>query len=351
MNKLNYARIFAVLAFLGLAGFSCYWTSESLFIWQPGLTIWGAWFLAIVCYVMASFCFSALLKTFDRNQYFGDALFGRGGQMLLAIVGLIFCWLIVSMPTNTHTLLYNTKIKATAQRDLERTQNYLKGLKDNNLTIKKIKEQYNIKEQYATSKIQNLIDETENPTAPGIAHRFEQVLIQIEKDLNFTIQRNAKPGHTKTEWQRTVTYYANQIRSRLSQLREERDKQIVEIRRNINSETTTKIIDNLSKSLSEVHNMTGVDNSVIDRAQNDLHAAYPVVKSNSKYIVFKNVVDRNRYTRENPTTEIEELRDITGVWYNYLTTDKYDGHGFIYWILLALIVDVSGFIFFRKAFN
>lgn len=48
MKTLNFKRIISIIAFVALAGFSCFWTAESLFIWQPSITIVGAWLIAVV---------------------------------------------------------------------------------------------------------------------------------------------------------------------------------------------------------------------------------------------------------------------------------------------------------------
>ena len=51
MKTLNFKRIISIVAFVALAGFSCFWTAESLFIWQPSITIVGAWLIAVVFYL------------------------------------------------------------------------------------------------------------------------------------------------------------------------------------------------------------------------------------------------------------------------------------------------------------
>lgn len=66
MRTLNVKKIVCILAFIGLAGFSCFWTAESLFIWQPSITIWGAWLIAVVFYIIASICFSRFIKGFEK---------------------------------------------------------------------------------------------------------------------------------------------------------------------------------------------------------------------------------------------------------------------------------------------
>lgn len=52
MKSLNFKRIISIVAFVALAGFSCFWTAESLFIWQPSITIVGAWLIAVVFHML-----------------------------------------------------------------------------------------------------------------------------------------------------------------------------------------------------------------------------------------------------------------------------------------------------------
>ena len=137
MNRLNYLRIIAIIAFIALAGFSCFWTAESLYIWQPSITIYGAWMIAVIFFIVASICFSKILKALDKQSDYYGKLFGRTGAFLISFLGLIVFWLFVSLPTNTHTLLYRASIKNVITTDLNRTQGYLQGLKDNNVEIKK----------------------------------------------------------------------------------------------------------------------------------------------------------------------------------------------------------------------
>ena len=139
MRTVNFKQIIAIIAFLALAGFSCFWTAESLFIWQPSITLVGAWLIAIVFYIVASICFSLFLKSFDRNTWFQPGLFSsRAGHLVWGFLGILLFWIMVSLPTNTHTLLYRASIKNVVTSDLNRTLGYLQELKDNNVEINKV---------------------------------------------------------------------------------------------------------------------------------------------------------------------------------------------------------------------
>lgn len=353
MKKLDFKRILCGLFFLALAGFSCFWTAESLFIWQPSLTRPGAWLIAIAFYVVASLCFSKMLTAFDKHAVFYGKFGGRGGQLTIGLLGVIIFWLMVSLPTNTHTLLYRASIRPIITTDLNRTMGYLKDLKDNNIEIKKINDKYNAKKEAVDALILRLIAEIDNPSAVGIGHRFETVLVELDRTLfdgqtgNRKIQRVANVGSTRTQWLTAINYYQKQAQEQLVNYRSICDKEIEQIRRTMNSEQLNNLIQNQQIALTDIENMHDVNYDIISAAEKDLEMSYAFIKANSKYIVLK-PEDVDRYTREGVLPETEEMKSVPDVWKDYLTTNKYDGHGFIWWVIVALLVDLSAFVFFDK---
>ena len=93
----------------------------------------------------------------------------------MSLLGLLIFWLLVSLPTNTHTLLYRASIKNVLTADLNRTQGYLQGLKDNNVAIKEIDQKYKSKSEAVDALIIRLIAEIDHPGYEGIGHRFEKI--------------------------------------------------------------------------------------------------------------------------------------------------------------------------------
>lgn len=341
---------------MGLAGFSCFWTAESLFIWQPSITIYGAWLIAVVFYIVASICFSKLLKSLDKQADFYGKLFGRTGAFLLSIVGLIVFWLCVSLPTNTHTLLYRASIKNVIMTDLNRTQGYLQSLEDNNVEIERINQRYNSKSEAVDALILRLLAEIDNPSAIGIGDRFNTILVELDRTLStdsnnpVKLQRVAKVGNTRTQWLATVNYYQKQAYEQLALYRSSCDKEIAAIKATMGSKELERLIANNKIALKDIANMKGVDNVIIQEAVNDLTSGYAYIYANSQYVNFKNG-DKELYTREGAIPEAKVMLSVPDVWKDFLTTDKYDGHGFIWWVLIALLVDIAGFIFFHIAFN
>lgn len=351
MRTINLKRVVAIVAFLALAGFSCFWTAESLFIWQPSITLVGAWLIAIVFYIVASICFSFFLKSFDRDAWFKPGLFSsRAGHLIWGFLGILLFWIMVSLPTNTHTLLYRASIKNVVTTDLNRTLGYLQELKDNNLEITKIDDQYKNKEEAVEALILRLLAEIDNPSQIGIGPRFETVLLELEAELGTKIQRNADVGNSRTQWLATVNYYQTQAYSQLKVYRAECDKEIERVKELMNSTVLNGLIDNCRIALNDVNQMQGVNNDIIEAAVNDLRNAYAFIKANSQYISFKDS-DRERYTKEGAMPESQAMLSVPDVWKDFLTTDKYDGHGFIWWVFIALLVDLAAFIFFNMAIS
>lgn len=351
MRKLDFKKIISILAFIALAGFSCFWTAESLFIWQPSITLIGAWLIAIVFYAVASICFGMLIKGLEKNAKFKPGLFSsRGGHLLFGSIGLLVFWLMVSLPTNTHTLLYRASIKNIITTDLTRTQSYLQSLKDNNVEIKKIEDAYETKKAKVDAVILRMLAEIDRPGAEGIGKMFKTALAELEAELGTTFQKMPNIGSNRAQWLTTLNYYQKQAYEHLGRYRAECDVKIKEIKRMMNSNSLESLIKNCEIALSDINKMKGINNDIIGAAVNDLTNSYSYIKSHSQYINFKDK-DKARYTREGAIPEAKEMLSVPDVWKDYLTTDKYNGHGFIWWVFISLLVDLAAFIFAYKAFN
>lgn len=356
MNQLNVLKISAIVAFMALAGFSCFWTAESLYIWQPSITIYGAWIVAVVFYLVASICFGKMLKSLDKHEDYYGKLFGRVGALLLSLTGLIFFWIIVSLPTNTHTLLYRASVTPTILADLNRTQGYLQALKDNNVEINKIEQKYKSKSANVHAVLKKMEAEIQTPDLPGIGNRFNTLVLELERALSADLQnpvklvRVPKPGSNYRQWLTTVEFYQKQAYDQLKVYRAQCDKEISGVKSAMQSKPLENLIHNNEVALSDINRMEGVSNNIIQAALKDLDNSYAYIKKNSEYIEFK-PGDKEQYTRDGATVESRAMLSVPGVWRDYLTTDKFKDHGFEWWVLIALLVDVAAFVFFNIAFK
>jgi hypothetical protein len=50
-------------------------------------------------------------------------------------------------------------------------------------------------------------------------------------------------------------------------------------------------------------------------------------------------------------SKTQQLESVTEVWSDFIFTNKYAGRGFVFWIIIAALVDIAGFIFFDIAFK
>lgn len=96
-----------IIAFLILAGISCWATEQSLHLllptgW-PEVLVWG---ITIAFFVVASLGTKMIADTLNSPAFIDNRKVKLFGGILL----VIFFWLLMSMPTNTHTFFYNDKI-------------------------------------------------------------------------------------------------------------------------------------------------------------------------------------------------------------------------------------------------
>lgn len=345
MRKTNVTKIVYGLFFLALAGFSCFWTAESLFIWQPSITKVGAWLIAVIFYVVASLCFAKIHDSLDRKIDFYGKIGGRGGAFTIGLLGLLAFWVMVSLPTNTHTLLYRASIKNIIMGDLARTQGYLEKLNEH-LPKAKINAEYDQKALLVKSHIARMLAEIDNPSQLGIGPRFKTIVAELNNKLGVSLQMPDNVGTNRSQWLVTINYIQEQANAQLNIFRKDADNHIAQLEKDRGS--TDAIIANHTTALSDIDKMQGVNNDIISAAVDDLTNGYSVIKKHKEVIDFKDN-DEYRYTRDGAMPEAKEMLSVPDVWVDFLTTDKYDGHGFIWWVFISILVDLAAFIFFDLA--
>ena len=326
MHKFQAKKLFYWFAFLVLGFFSCYWTADSLYVWQPVLGLVGSWLLAILFYVMASLCFSLVLKSFDRNHDFYGQFLGRGASLVLGVIGLILFWLVCSMPTNTHTLLYSAEVRNVLSEDLTTTIGYLDALENNNTAIKNINAEYESKETQVKMLFQRMQSEMQEHDNKGIGIRFRTIVAELNNVLS-GIDRNSDgkpavqevkyPGSTPTQWLATYYHYQAQADRVLKIYRNMCDAKIADVRKNMNSERLQALIADCRIAQNDVERMEGVNNEIIKAAVKDLTDAYSHINDNAEYLTFKSNEEKDRYCRENAHPRVKALQVVPDVWKDF----------------------------------
>lgn len=355
MRNLQVKTLFYWVAFLVLGFFSCYWTAESLYIWQPSLKLPGSWLVAILFYVMASLSFSLILKAFNRDVDFYGKFLSRGASLFVGVIGLILFWLVCSMPTNTHTLLYNAEVRGVIAADLQETRAYLDAYKHNNSKLNYIDAKYRTKQDQVDAAISKMTSEINDPSNPGIGPRFNILVEELDLILkadgmnNAAIQPVKNIGTNQKQWTETLKQYKSQAYTLLKDYKRKCDQEKAEVSKAMDSDVLNKNIDRCDKAIKDVERMNGVSNAIIAEAIMDLTDSYAFIKSHPDMITFRSKADSLRYCGPNPQPQVKALQVVPQVWKDYFTTDRYEGHGFIWWVLLSILVDLAGFIFFYLA--
>ena len=106
MKEIKISKLAWLFLYLLCAGISCWATAESLNLTFQALPLLTCYCVAIGFYLVASVGAAMVAKAFDKNKIKGH----RGWLLTYGIVILIFFWLLVSLPTNTHTFLYQSNI-------------------------------------------------------------------------------------------------------------------------------------------------------------------------------------------------------------------------------------------------
>ena len=125
MKQLKF--IGSLVAFVILAGISCWATEKSLHMLLPAgwpeVLVWG---ITIAFFIVASIGTKLIADSLMSQGYVEN----RKGKLWGGVLLVVFFWLLMSMPTNTHTFFYNDKIGSTISKDIETTNKYLQQVID-----------------------------------------------------------------------------------------------------------------------------------------------------------------------------------------------------------------------------
>ena len=83
---------------------------------------------------------------------------------------------------------------------------------------------------------------------------------------------------------------------------------------------------------------------------NQLNTGYSVINAYKQYIEFINEIDKSNYTSPNPVSKVKRLTSVFDVWEDFLG-GVYAGHGFTFWVIISILVDIAAFIFFDITFK
>ena len=348
MNQTNYLKLFSIVAFLALASVSCWATAESLHLLLSSWPTIMCWIVTVCFFVIASLGTKMIVDSLNQKIYMEK----RGMNLVLGIIILVVFWLVCSLPTNTHTFFYRTVINDKVTTDISTTCGYLGQIKNNSNN----KKQASLKVNELKNSLDALLGELEaeimNEANPGFGLKSKEIFRKFAKLLCVDkLEPLAIKGTSKQDRQKLCDAY----RTKFYILADSRAN-------NIMNNIMTPNAENLKETKAIEQNLhivkSSIDNGTIDLNDADdikdvcdkLNQGYNTVKKNKDFVNFSSKEDEMLYTADNPVTKVKRMISVFDVWEDFLK-GQYAGHGFAFWIVISILVDVAAFIFFDIAFK
>ena len=291
-----------------------------------------------------------IVDSLNQNIY----LEKRGLNLIGGLILLLVFWLICSMPTNTHTFFYRNCITDVTLDDLKNTEGYLNDIRDNTFAEEKFRIQCAELENKVHAKLEDLRKEIEGPD-PGDGSKAQNILVEISELLKCaTINKIDGPTATKKQRTQLVNAYREKILKQL-EIREAAiylelvdEKKVAQAKKDATNDL--KKVQSAIVGLNEMRTNGVQDDATINEANGILKGAYSTIKNYSNMVVFKSDADKEAYTAENQVTKTTRLLSVIDTWIDFVN-GKFAGRGFIFWIIVSILVDVAAFVFFDIAFK
>lgn len=348
MNENKFLKIFCILAFLAFAAVSCWATAESLHLLLSTFPIAMCWVVTVGFFFIASWGTKMIVDSFNQNIY----LEKRRLHLLGGIIITLFFWLICSMPTNTHTFLYRSVINDKVTSDISTTEGYLVQIKDNTVTDTKIQIKCAKAKNDIEVKLGELKAEIMNDANPGFGPKAKEILRGFAELLGVArIEPLSYRGTSVQDRQRLYEAYRQKIyillETRLLNIVKEmtppnnnHQKQAEKDYKNL--ELVKTYIDDGTLDLNDADDIK----TVCDK----LNDGYATIRTYQQFVDFKDETDKVAYTSPNSVTKVKRMISVFDTWKDFIN-GEFEGHSFLFWIVISILVDVAAFIFFDIAFR
>ena len=336
----------SLLAYLILAGISCWATEKSLHMLLPSgwpeILVWG---ITIAFFIVASIGSWLIVYTLSSYDFIDNRKLKLCGGVLL----MFFFWLIMSMPTNTHTFFYNDKIGSVVTEDISKTNKYLQQLVDkgsgNSIPLDSIGKEIFDK----VEKQRRLIVAEFNGDGPtgkrGNGIQIGVYLEEINKILNSTIQQD--PRYNSTDVTILNSYHAQINAAESSALK----PHTITEETIGNAKDAKEMLTAMQDSIENDLQVGSLSEAKIKQVQKLLETGYTIISNNKAFVDFDaNTNDKEVYTNPKHETRTKRMASVIDVFFIDFMQGKYPA-SFWYYILLSLLVDIAAFIFFDIAFN
>ena len=348
MGKTNYLKFFSLLAFIAFAAISCWATAESLHLLLSSWPIAFCWVVSVGFFIIASLGTKMIVDSLNQNVYIEKRGILLGGGIILVIL----FWLICVMPTNTHTFFFRNVIKDKVTLDITTTQKYLSNIKNNQKTTDSLTDRIKNLENGLGKELQELLGEINNSNNPGYGPNAKRILEKIGFLLGTDpIAPLSFVGTTPKDKENLKNGYIAKINDLKKATLERWEKALnkdVNQEGKKDAEKAYNDLDILQKQIKAgAINLN--DAKEIEGVSDKINRGYAVIKTYFSAVKFENE-DKKAYTAENPVSKVKRLTSVFDVWKDFLG-GAYAGSGFLFWVIIAILVDIAAFIFFDITFK
>jgi len=351
MNQKSFLQIFALCAFVVLMGISCWATVESLHLLLPTWPIIFFWAVSVIFFVVASIGSKLIVDSFNQQIRVDN----RSWRLISGIVLLLLFWVCFSLPTSTHTFFYRATIKDVAVQDIKSTTDKLRMLLDDGVA-KTIVDQDKADFRAEINRIfTNFSTEINSPGNEGWKDRAEKVIIELEGKLG-KIQRIPLRDNSFQGRQKLI----EAMRKQVDELTESHIKSVYDPRlRALTKGYDKKVVaENIKYFDAVINDIKKNPKSVEPTPTTARHLSEAYITINERFDVIKKEIEKDNPKRAkdiesqkilSKVSETERMLSVVDVWKDFFN-GRFAGRGFIFWIMLAALVDIAGFIFFDIAF-
>ncbi len=339
MGKKSPFQIVCLVLFVAFAAVSCYLTVSSIHLSMSAIPQWCLWIAIVGLFLLTSYGSKMIMDSFNRNLIIDN----RGKKLAGGLVIVLVTWLMISFPTNSHSLFYNKNARDFAKSEELYLVQQLQQLTSEEVASEKFMAEFEKKVNEVRAANTALKAEIEHPERPGVGDRAERCLQRVEEALGVkvgTITRLSSMGRTQKEINRAIKYYDNQIEEQINIQALQMAGQLKTHLANLKKESKKLNVQiaNLNNNVQALDRATLSDqDALLAQSRNLIRTARGTLEA-------KGMKDEYKGYRS------ERLINVTEVWSDYFKGEfsKADS-GMIYWILLSLVIDLAAFVFFNVA--
>ncbi len=336
MGKKSPFQWICMVAFAAFAAISCYFTVSSLFLALSDIPKWCFWIAVVGLYILTAYGSKMVWDSFNKHLMIDN----RTAKFVGGLIIVVVTWLLVSFPTNVHSLFYGKMAKQTAKSEQQYLISELEKLTNEEMAVIAFNADFENKITAVRSKKASLYQEIKHPERPGVGPRVDSCLqaieIILEKDMG-TIHRLGHTGTNLKAINEAIKYYDAQIEAQIKNEETKQAKNLAEHLVNFNKEAQklNLQIKAMNENISDIENGTHDSEKVLVQSRSLIKRGYNTLE--------------NKGIKENYSGyKSERLVNVIEVWGDLFKGEFKDkNYGLVYWILLSLVIDLAAFCFFN----